>query len=72
MFEYLVSSWWSCLGRLRGVALLEEVCHWGWVWRSIWLKPISHILSASCLWLEDELPAVPDAMDTVYCDDSLP
>lgn len=32
MFEYLVISWWWCLGGLGGAALLEEVCHWGGLW----------------------------------------
>jgi hypothetical protein len=27
-FEYLVTSWWLLLGGLRGMALMEEVCHW--------------------------------------------
>lgn len=26
-FEYLVPSWWCCLGKLRRVSLLEEGCH---------------------------------------------
>lgn len=29
IFEYLLPSWWNCLEGLRGVVLLEEVCHWG-------------------------------------------
>lgn len=26
MFECLVPDRWNCLGRIKGVALLEEVC----------------------------------------------
>jgi hypothetical protein len=26
-FEHWIPSWWFCMGRLRGVVLLEEVCH---------------------------------------------
>lgn len=36
VFEGLVTSEWHYLKGLeglRGVALLEEVCHWGWVLR---------------------------------------
>ena len=40
MFGCLVTREWNCLGRIRrygragvGVALLEEVCHWGWALR---------------------------------------
>jgi hypothetical protein len=29
VFQSLVPSEWNCLGRIRGVALLEEVLHWG-------------------------------------------
>ena len=34
--EYLVTREWNCLEGLvglGGVALLEEVCHWGWTLR---------------------------------------
>lgn len=29
MFEYLFPHWWNCLGRIRGVTLLEEVLSLG-------------------------------------------
>lgn len=29
MFEYLLSHWQNCLERIGGIALLEDVCHWG-------------------------------------------
>jgi hypothetical protein len=28
MFEYLILSWWTCLGRIEDVTLLDEVYHW--------------------------------------------
>lgn len=28
VFEYLVLSWWCCLGRFGDTGLLKEVCHW--------------------------------------------
>lgn len=31
VFKYLVFSCWSCLVRLRSMALLDQVCHWRWV-----------------------------------------
>lgn len=33
MFKCLVLSWWLCLERLRGEALLEGMCHWRWAWQ---------------------------------------
>lgn len=24
-------SWWNCLGKIRGVVLLEEACVWGYL-----------------------------------------
>lgn len=30
MFEYLDPSWWCRLGRVGGVALLEEEGRWAW------------------------------------------
>lgn len=27
-FGYLIPGGWNCLGRIRGVTLLEEVCPW--------------------------------------------
>ena len=29
MFEFLFPHWWNCLGRIRGVTLLEEVLSLG-------------------------------------------
>lgn len=41
MFEYSVPSWWHCLG---DVALLEKVCHWGVVFKSLKTHTISSLL----------------------------
>ena len=48
MFECLITCPWNCLRGLRGVALLEKVCDWGWAFRV--QKPIIFpVLSFSLL-----------------------
>jgi hypothetical protein len=44
----------NCLGRIRGMALLEEECHWGWLWG--YKSPSqaqSHSLFLSCAYRSD-------------------
>lgn len=47
------SSWWTISEGLRGVSLLEGVCHWAWA-LSIQMftpSPVSLCSSAPCLWI---------------------
>jgi hypothetical protein len=46
MFECLVTMEWYYLKGLRGVALLEEVCHWEWALRFQMPMPSPVFLSA--------------------------
>lgn len=70
VFEYTMSHIGSCsspLGpqwavlfgkvtALLGGALLEEVCHWGWVFRFYSLAQLP-VLSVSCVWVKYDLLA---------------
>jgi len=56
IFEFLVIREWFYLTKISGcglvgigVALLEEVCHWGWVFGFQMLKPGPVSLSSCCL-----------------------
>lgn len=45
-------TWWDCSGRIKGEALLEEVCHWRWALR---FQAPSQAQSLSlCLLPEDQ------------------
>jgi hypothetical protein len=71
IFEYLVPNWWNCLGRIRGVALLEEVCHWEW---ALGCNVMEHTFNPSTweaggagggsLWVQDQLAPKRELQDS--------
>lgn len=57
LFACLVAREWHCLRKIRGcglgvgMALLEEVRHWGWALRFEKSKPGPMSLVSCCMWI---------------------
>lgn len=64
------SHWWCYLRKLRGMALLNKVCHWGCTLRESQVCTIPNWLSDSCFRCQLLLqsPCLPMACHASHCD----